>query len=54
MAIATRFRKISDTLAVDAKSAEVKATKEISSSNKKFKADEVMDEVPDSAAAALF
>lgn len=54
MAIATRFRKISDTLAIDAKSAEVKATKEISSSNKKFKADEVMDEVPDSAAAALF
>lgn len=54
MAIATRFRKISDSLAVDAKSAEVKATKEISSSNKKFKADEVMDEVPDSAAAALF
>lgn len=54
MAIATKFRKISDTIAVDAKSSETKATKDISATNKKYKADEVMDEVPDSAAAALF
>lgn len=54
MAIATKFRKISDTIAIDAKSAEVKATKEITSNKKKYKADEVLDEVPDSAAAALF
>ena len=54
MAIATKFRKVSDFIAVDAKAAEVKATKEIASNKKKYKADEVLDEVPDSAAAALF
>lgn len=54
MAIATKFRKVSDFVAVDAKSAEVNATKEIANNKKKYKADEVMDEVPDSAAAALF
>lgn len=54
MAIATKFRKISDKIAIDAKASETKATKDISESNKKYKADEVMDEVPDSATAALF
>ena len=54
MAIATKFRKVSDFIAVDAKAAEVKATKEITSNKKKYKADEVLDEVPDSATAALF
>ena len=48
------FRKISNKLAIDNRESEVKATKEIVSSNKKYKTDEVLDSIPDSASSALF
>ena len=54
MKIVERFRKISNKFAIQMKESEVKASKELTKENKKYKADEVMDEVPDSAASALF
>lgn len=48
------FRKISNKLALNAKDCEVKATKEITSANKKYKTDDLLDEMPDSAASVLF
>lgn len=48
------FRKISNKLAIDNKESEARATKEIVNNNKKFKTDEVLDSMPDSAASALF
>ena len=52
--IANAFKKISNALAIKVKTAEVEATKDIVSSNKKYKADEVVDSVPDSAGSVLF
>lgn len=54
MKIVDLFRTISNKIAVNAKACEVKATKDIVSSNKKMKTDDIMDEIPDSAASALF
>jgi len=54
MKIVDFFRKISNKIAVTAKESEVKATKEITNSNKKYKTDDLLDEIPDSAASALF
>jgi len=54
MKIVELFRKISNKLAISNKESETKATKEITSNNKKYKADEVFDSVPDSASSALF
>ena len=52
--IADTFRRIANFISIDSKSAEVKATKEIVSKDKKIKADEILDSVPDSATSALF
>ena len=52
--IADFFRGISNKIAVKCKTAESDATKEIVNSNKKYKADEVVDSVPDSAGSVLF
>jgi len=52
--IADMFRKISNVLAVSAKNCEVSATKELVSSSKKFKTDDIMDSAPDSVNSALF
>lgn len=48
------FRKISRKIAISNKECEVKATKEISSTNKKYKTTDLSDTLPDSAASALF
>lgn len=48
------FRKISDFIAVDSKTAESKSDKDIASTSKKFKTSEVLDSVPDSASSVLF
>lgn len=52
--VAETFRKISNFFMVDAKTAEKQATKDIISTNKKMKADDVLDSVPDSATDTLF
>lgn len=54
MKVAERFRKMANKCAVQMKESEVKASKELAKENKKYKADEVMDEVPASASSALF
>lgn len=55
MKVAEKFRSISRTIAVEAKNAENKATKDIKTeNNKKYKASDVMEELPDSASSALF
>ena len=48
------FRKIANKISFTSKSAEVNTTKEITSTNKKMKIDDVVDDIPDSAASALF
>ena len=48
------FRKIANKISYTSKSAEVDTTKEISTTNKKMKIDDVVDDIPDSAASALF
>ena len=52
--ISDRFKKIANFLAIKNKDAENKATKEILGDNKKYKTDELMEELPDSAASVLF
>lgn len=53
--VAEKFRKFSDFLAVKFKDSENKAVKDIKKeTQKKYKADEIMDELPDSASSALF
>ena len=52
--IADKFRKFSNAIAISAKESEIKASKEISNQNKKYKVSDVMDEMPDSASSALF
>ena len=52
--VADTFRKISNFFMVDAKKAEQQATKDLVATNKKMKADDVMDSVPDSATDTLF
>lgn len=51
MKIVAAFRKLSNFFSIDSKQSEAKATKDISSSAKKYKADEIMDERPDSASS---
>lgn len=48
------FRKIADKLSISAKESEVKATKEILDTNKKYKTSDVLDSMPDSASSSLF
>lgn len=52
--IAERFRKFANKIGIDLKESESKATKEMTKENKKYKVDEVIDEIPDSAGSALF
>ena len=55
MKVASSFRSISNKIAVSGNEAEKSASKDIKKENdKKYKADEVMDELPDSASSALF
>ena len=55
MRTAEKFRKVSRAIAVETSDAENKATKDIKAEeNKKYKASDVMDELPDSASSALF
>lgn len=48
------FRRISNFFQVTSKNAEVRATKEIVQNDKKFKTNELLDEIPDSASTSLF
>lgn len=48
------FRSIANKLSISNKNSEVKTTKEIVNNDKKFKSDEVLDAMPDSASSALF
>lgn len=55
MKTADKFRSISRKIAVEGSNAQNKATKDIKNEeNKKYKASDVMDELPDSASSALF
>lgn len=55
MKVADDFRKVARKIAVDGAQAEKSASKDIKAEDsKKYKADEVMDELPDSASSALF
>ena len=55
MKVADDFRKIAKKIAVDGAQAEKSASKDIKyEDSKKYKASEVMDELPDSAASSLF
>lgn len=55
MKVAENFRKVANTIAIDVKESEVKATKDMAKeSKKKYKVSDVMDEMPDSAASTLF
>lgn len=55
MKVADKFRKVAKTIAIDAATAEKSASKAVKEeSKKKYKAEEIMDEVPDSAGSALF
>lgn len=48
------FRKVSEFFRIASKEAETFATNEIINTNKKYKANELMDDIPDSASSALF
>ncbi len=54
MKIVEMFRKVANKLAINSKQSEVNATKEIVSNTKKYRTDEVLDSMPDSAASVLF
>lgn len=48
------FRRAANSISIAGKQSEVKATKDIYNTSKKMKYDDVMDELPDGAASALF
>ena len=52
MKLVDLFRKISSAIEVDAKTAEVQTAKEVINTQKKYKVNDVTDEIPDSAAAS--
>ncbi len=54
MKIVELFRKISNKLAINNKQAEVSTTKEITNNTKRYRTDEVLDSIPDSATSSLF
>lgn len=54
MKVAERFRAIANKISFTMKDSENKAVKEMTKDNKKYKVDEVLDELPDSASSALF
>lgn len=49
--IANAFRKAADSISVDCKQAELKGTKDMVKSTKKFTTSDILDDMPDSAAA---
>jgi hypothetical protein len=49
MKIVVAFRKIANTFAIDSKQAELKATKDLQDSKKKYKVEDLVDSKPDSA-----
>jgi len=53
-AIAERFRKLADFFMIDSRQTEGRVVREISQTKKTLKADDIMDNVPDSTASALF
>lgn len=52
--IVEMFRKLSNRLAIEVKTTEVKAEKAISTEKKQYKTSDVVDSVPDSASSVLF
>ena len=54
LGIAERFRKIADFFMVDARRSESTAKQDIRNSQRKLKADDVMDDIPSSSQSALF
>lgn len=55
MKVADNFRKIANKIAIDVNTAENSSIKEVKKEkDKKYKANEIMDELPDSASSALF
>ena len=54
LSIAERFRKLADFFMIDAKSSEIKTDADIKATEKKLKADDVLDSLPDSTASSLF
>jgi len=54
MKIVEMFRKIANKLSINNKQSEVNTTKEIVNNTKKYRSDEILDSVPDSATSALF
>ena len=52
MKLVDLFRKISSAIEVDAKTAEVQTAKEVINTQKKYKVNDITDEIPDSAAAS--
>lgn len=54
-AIANFFDKVANKIAIDNKQSEVKASREVKSDNtKKYKADDLVDSMPDSVASSIF
>lgn len=54
LGISSMFKKISNALAIKSKESEKKAIKDMTVDNKKYKIDELVDSIPDSATSALF
>lgn len=54
LGIAKIFRNVANALAIKGKTSETAATKEITNTAKKYKIEDVVDEMPDSAAKSLF
>ena len=52
LSIADKFRKISDALAIKCKKAQMSAEKDSAKVEKKYKTTDIMDTMPDSAAAS--
>ena len=52
LSIADKFRKVSDALAIKCKKAQIAAEKDSSKIEKKYKTTDIMDTMPDSAAAS--
>lgn len=54
LTVVKAFRTVSDKIAVDCKKAEKESTKDLVKDSKKYKTSDIMDDVPDSAAASIF
>lgn len=54
LTVVNAFRSVSEKIAIDCKKAERSSTKDLVAQSKKYKTSEIMDDVPDSAAASIF